>query len=247
MRVNKNIIMACIITGVYDVNRNDTLESNKFSVIKDWANSLINLKLKGVVFHNNFTDETVDKYSNSYLQFIRITYDERYNSNTYRYFVYLNYLQNQPHLSNIFITDITDVEVVNNPFETDYYLQNKTKIFCGDEPKILMNDWMLAHGEHFRGLIPGYADFENKFKEATLLNCGIIGGEVSLMKAFLEKLCNIHKNYNTINHTGYTGDMGAFNYLLRTEYEGKFLHGEPCNTVFKAYQTERTDCWFRHK
>jgi hypothetical protein len=41
--------------------------------------------------------------------------------------------------------------------------------------------------------------------------------------------------------------MGAFNYLIRTQFNDRFLHGFPINTEFKAYQTEREDCWFRHK
>jgi hypothetical protein len=41
--------------------------------------------------------------------------------------------------------------------------------------------------------------------------------------------------------------MGAFNYLVRTQFNHQLLHGAPVNTVFKMYETERNDCWFRHK
>jgi hypothetical protein len=41
--------------------------------------------------------------------------------------------------------------------------------------------------------------------------------------------------------------MGAFNYLARTQFNGHLRHGAPVNTVFKMYETERQDCWFRHK
>jgi len=41
--------------------------------------------------------------------------------------------------------------------------------------------------------------------------------------------------------------MGAFNYLMRTKYNNEVKHGEPINTVFKMYESERTDCWFKHK
>ena len=47
--------------------------------------------------------------------------------------------------------------------------------------------------------------------------------------------------------TAYTGDMGAFNYLARTRFNANLHHGAPVNTVFKSYENERTDCWFRHK
>jgi len=41
--------------------------------------------------------------------------------------------------------------------------------------------------------------------------------------------------------------MGAFNYLVRTQYNSNLIHGKPVNTVFKGFEVERTDCWFRHK
>jgi len=67
------------------------------------------------------------------------------------------------------------------------------------------------------------------------------------MKAFIEKIALIHEQYNDDNKTAFTGDMGAFNYLIHTQFNDKILHGFPINTEFKAYQTERDDCWFRHK
>jgi hypothetical protein len=41
--------------------------------------------------------------------------------------------------------------------------------------------------------------------------------------------------------------MGAFNYLARTKFNDRLRHGFPVNTVFKAYEEARSDCWFRHK
>jgi hypothetical protein len=145
------------------------------------------------------------------------------------------------------LTDISDVVVVQNPFLHSFYLQNKDVIFCGDEPKVLNNEWMQAHSEHLRNKIPSYANYEEQFGNATLLNCGIIGGSISVMHEFIEKIATIHRLYNYDNQSIYTGDMGAFNYLIRTEFEDRFFHGTPINTVFKEYQNLRMDCWFRHK
>jgi hypothetical protein len=52
---------------------------------------------------------------------------------------------------------------------------------------------------------------------------------------------------NRDNKTEYTGDMGVFNYVARTQYNSQLIYGAPVNTVFKNYETERSDCWFRHK
>ena len=63
------------------------------------------------------------------------------------------------------MTDISDVVVVNNPFEHPFFIENPGTIFCGDEPKILENDWMIDHSAHFRQKIADYSNYENiKFR-----------------------------------------------------------------------------------
>lgn len=245
---DSNIIMACHITGVYDVNRNMTLDGDNYELVKNWAESVADLKLCGIIFHNNFKNKTCEKFQNEYVSFVEIDYDTQFNPNVYRYFVYKNFIaQHLQLIQNIFVTDISDVVVLNNPFEEKIFKENPTSIFCGDEPKKLQDEWMQAHSDNLRLKIADYAAYEQNFANETLLNCGIIGGEVSLMYAFIKELCSIHQQFNFDNKTEYTGDMGAFNYLARTKYNNEVKHGAPVNTVFKMYESERTDCWFKHK
>ena len=62
-----------------------------------------------------------------------------------------------------------------------------------------------------------------------------------------KKLSDIHQKANFNYQTAFTGDMGAFNYLARTQFNEHLKHGTPVNTIFKMYENERTDCWFMHK
>jgi hypothetical protein len=244
----KHFVMACHITGVYDVNRNNTLPDDDYSLVKNWAESVAALQLNGIIFHNNFTEKTCAKYQNEYITFIKIAYSAHFNPNVYRYLVYRDFLRSHiQEIESLFITDISDAVVVNNPFIQPLFIDNADALFCGDEPKILDNEWMVAHSEHLRSKIADYAAYEETFANETLLNCGIIGGNIGVMEVFIEKLCLIHEQYNHDNETAYTGDMGAFNYLVRTQFNQKLLHGAPINTAFKGYQEDRNDCWFRHK
>lgn len=244
-----NLIMACLITGVYDVNRNETLVDDNYELVRHWAESITALKLNGIIFHNNFSVETCQEYSNEYISFKRISFNSsQFNPNVYRYFVYRDFLdvyENQ--VENIFITDISDVVVIKNPFEDSFFMENAKSLFCGDEPKTLNNEWMVAHSSHFRNKISDYSDYESNFANEKLLNCGIIGGKTSILYPFLKDLCAIHQRFNFDNQTAYTGDMGAFNYLARTRYNSQLKYGVPVNTLFKGYELERDDCWFRHK
>lgn len=242
------LIMACHITGVYDVNRSQQLPPDTYALVSDWVDSVSRLKIRGVLFHNNLSDATCAARQNEFVRFVRVDYDTRFNPNVYRYFVYRDFLQTQTDVvDSLFVTDVSDVVVVSNPFVAPLFLADSNALFCGDEPAQLRNDWMLAHGTHLRERIADYADFEARFATDTLLNCGIIGGRLTVMQPFLEQLCRLHEQHSHDNKTAYTGDMGAFNYLVRTQFNGQLRHSAPVNTVFKGYQQERTDCWFRHK
>ncbi|MCY7362190.1 MAG: hypothetical protein LH629_09020, partial [Ignavibacteria bacterium] len=139
-------IFATLITGVYDVNRNEILKNNDFGIIQKWYDSVLKLQLNAIVFHNTFSKEIVEKYTNEYIQFIEIKYDKSLNTNIFRYFVYQDYInQNLHKISDLFVTDITDVEVINNPFESNVYIENSDYLFCGDELEILDNEWMRNH------------------------------------------------------------------------------------------------------
>lgn len=243
-----NFIFASLLTGVYDVNRNEILQQNQFGTIQKWYDSIVKLQLSAIVFHNTFSKKIVEKYANEYVQFIAVEYDGKLNPNVLRYFIYRDYIrQHSQHINNLFVTDITDVEVINNPFENKTFIENPDSLFCGDEPKLLDNEWMQAHNDHLRNSMPGFTLYEELNKNKTLLNCGVIGANISVMELLLAEMIAIHDAYSFTNKTAYTLDMGVFNYIARTAFADKIIHGEPVNTIFKKYEIERTDCWFRHK
>ena len=245
---DSNVIIACQITGVYNVNRNTILVNDNYELVRDWAESVANQGIQGVIFHNNFSAETCEKFKNEYISFIKVSYNQQFNPNVYRYFVYNAFLkQNVQFFNSIFVTDIADVTLVNNPFIDSYFIENPKAIFCGDEPKTLDNDWMREHSANLRKNISDYVEYESKFGSETLLNCGVIGSKAPIFFDFIKKLCAIHESANSANQTAFTGDMGAFNYLARTQFNSHLRHGTPVNTVFKMYENERQDCWFRHK
>lgn len=242
-----NIILASHISGVYDVNRNEILAKDDFSIVSKWAKSISELNLQGIIFHNNFSDETCYAHQNDAIRFVKIKYDSQYNPNIYRYFLYNEFLKlYSQQFENVFFTDVSDVVVLKNPFVQKLFLDNPMAIFCGDEPEILDNVWMQNHGQHLRSKILDYSSYEEKFKKHILLNCGIIGGNITVMKSFIDDLWSIHNSFNFDNCTKFTGDMGAFNYLVRTQYNVNIIHGNPVNTEFKKYLAD-SSCWFQHK
>ena len=244
----QNLICATILTGIYDVNQNQILPGNSFEIIEKWYHSISKLALSGIVFYNELSQDIIDKYQNKFIRFIKIDYNNELNTNAYRYVVYQNFLnENTQKINNVFFTDITDVEVIKNPFVEPLFLNNQTSIFCGNEPKILNNEWMQDHNTHLRNQIPSFIEFENENANETLLNCGIIGGNLSVVKELINGMVKLHLTHTVTNKTPYTLDMGVFNYVARTQFKHQLIHGEPVNTEFKKFENDRTDCWFRHK
>lgn len=245
---SENIILACHFTGVYDVNRNTTLEDDNYALVQAWAESVQLLNLPGVIFHNSFSEETCREFSNENITFIEVQYNSAFNPNVFRYFIYKDFLLNfSSSIQSVFVTDVSDVVLVKNPFEAFLFQENRDTLFCGDEPKTLDNEWMNDHSTHLRNQITGFVEYEQSFGQSPLLNCGIIGGSTTVMLNFLQSLCAVHKQFNQENKTAFTGDMGAFNYIARTQFNERLIHGAPVNTVFKEYESARMECWFRHK
>lgn len=245
---SSNIICASLFTGVYDVNRNELLPSDDFQIIKNWVDSIQKLGLQGIVFHNNFSEKTISEHENDQLRFFKVDFDTPLSANAFRYLVYYDFLKKYGNqVQNIFVTDIGDVEVVRNPFIDPLFLSNTESLFCGDEEEVLDNPWMKDHCTHLRNQIPGFSDFEEKNKSKTLLNCGVIGGQRDVMLELLAQLVQIHTAHTISNQTPFTLDMGAFNFVARTQFSDRLRHGFPVNTRFKSYESERLDCWFRHK
>jgi hypothetical protein len=247
LQLSNRLILGSHISGVFDVNRSQILSNDDFSIIEKWANSIAKLNLQAIIFHNNFSEETVLKYQSAHLIFIKIVHDIRFNPNVFRYFVYTQFLKKYcDSIDSLFVTDVSDVLVLKNPFIQPLFTDNSDFISCGDEPTNLDNEWMQLHGSHLRSRITDYIEIELANQLQRLLNCGVIGGTIQTIKPLIESIWQIHENYNFDNTTSFTGDMGAFNYILRKNYNNRILHGTPVNTIFKAYFDDGIS-WFQHK
>ncbi len=247
LKLSNRLILGCHISGVYDVNRSQILSDDDFSIIEKWANSIAKLNLQAIIFHNNFSEATVLKYQSAHLLFIKITHDIRFNPNVFRYCVYSQFLEKYcDTIDSLFVSDVSDVLVLKNPFIQTLFTANSDFVFCCDEPTNWDNEWMQLHGSHLRIKIKDYAEVESENKSERLLNCGVIGGTIQAIKPLIESIWKIHENYNSDNTISFTGDMGAFNYIMRKNYKNRILHGTPVNSEFKAYFDDGTN-WFQHK
>jgi hypothetical protein len=246
-QLSNKLVLGCHISGVCDVNRSQMLSDDDFSIIEQWANSISKSNLQAIIFHNNFSEETILKHQSNHLIFVKIVHDVRFNPNVFRYSIYSQFLKKySDKIESLFVTDVSDVLVLKNPFIQPLFRNNPDFVFCGDEQTIWDNEWMHQHGTHLRSQISDYYEIESEYKSQTLLNCGIIGGTIQMIKPLIESIWQHHEFYNFNNTSSFTGDMGVFNYVLRKKHTNHIMHGFPINTIFKAYIDDGVS-WFQHK
>ena len=89
-------------------------------------------------------------------------------------------------------------------------------LYVGDEPQIVGCEWMLKHHPFIGRFLLFYF---NSVAGAKFYNDGPGCGD---------------------------GDMGLFNYIVRTHFDGRFVHGTQVNTVFKDEKANNV-AWFKHK
>ena len=146
----KNVIMTTYFCNKKDPQRLKKAPCDDFKYIKPWYNSIKKLGLNGIIFHDGLSKKFIRKYETNNIKFVYKKTHKIFSLNDYRYFIYLDYINNHPEIENIFMTDGNDVTVVNNPFK---FINNKN-IYVGTEPNKLEKEKQY---------------FNNKFK---ILNSG---------------------------------------------------------------------------
>jgi len=214
----KDVVIASFFAGVIDSQRNQRWTAD-ISAVDKLKTSVEAHGIEFVLLHNCFDlPNHVDISGSPYFE---------------RWLKQWQYLRDHPEIERVFVTDATDVDMLNNPFthiEPD-------KLYVGDEPlQTLSNNWMLNNHkeQHVR-------KFLLKHPKLQLLNCGVVGGD---RKTVME-LCRSMYLYYFENPTEKT-DMGAFNYIVYSDFLGRIEYGRQVTTLFKRFEPSST-AWFRHK
>jgi hypothetical protein len=119
------------------------------------------------------------------------------------------------------------------------------RLYTGDEPGFVWNPWLLNHHKN-----PRLQQFFRRYAAAPLLNAGLLGGSVDVVIEFCGHMIRVYGEMMTDESHGRYGpgltDMGVFNYVARTFFGSRVVHGKMVNTTFKANE-RNTVSWFKHK
>ena len=218
MPYGKDVVIACYFANVIDPQRN-TKWSPDLKAIDKLKRSVEAHGIEFVLIHNCFDLPNRVTISGT-------PYFERWLKEW-------QYLRDRRDITNVFVVDATDVDMLHNPFPH----MDDNRLYIGDEPsETLNNRWMLS-----RHLEPSVNRYLRDNGSLPLLNCGVVGGNRKLVMDLCREMYLYHFN-NPHDLT----EMGIFNKLLYTKYPDFMEYGRHVTTLFKKYE-RLSNAWFRHK
>lgn len=233
--------MKCVVLSNYlnskkDPQRSHVWKSDDFSCIKEWYNSLVKNRVSGVVFHDNLSDGFVDKYTNEYIRFHKVDGNYLYSTNDYRFFIMREFLLEHPEIEKLFMTDVSDVKMVQFPFDK----MKEGVLYAGhDVAGNLKKNGYLKR----RNMPKYYYELWNGLPHR-VINAGVIGGCVDVVMKLLDEM--VHE-FEVLGRPDHNLNMAVFNYVAYKNFNGKMVVGPPVTSYFKKNQKRRKDVWFIHK
>lgn len=195
--------------------------------VQAWADSLARQQMTGVLF----TDQPRALTPGRYLKIVGVPPIAGSPYQT-RWTLFAHWIRkNRRYLSQVWITDVTDVTLLNRPC-----IPEQPALFCGEDDNPFDCEWMRVMAKDY----PPYARWLRERPKQIMRNAGVLGGDPDRVARFCtEMVVEIDAHKKELPDT----DMPQFN---RVADGYRMIHGHPVTTPFKAYRPV-PDAWWMHK
>jgi hypothetical protein len=229
-------VLTSYFTSCSDPQGKATIKPDEFELLKPWADSIQKHGLTGVIFHDELSDEFINRHENRHLRFVRVPPSPSLSLNDYRFLVWRDWLSVNP-VDAVFFSDLFDVVVNRDPFSIFESL---------GRPLMLSHQGKYIGETHYfiKNFKRVYGDITDDFKGLPELNAGVWGGAYSDVLRFLvivskeleSALCPFNANMPVFNWVAYR----------RIGLENFWSEGEPFHSEFQKYDYG-ADVAFVHK
>lgn len=242
------MVLTSYFTTIKDWQRGKFAKAT-FDKIKKLYQTTVRNGLSVSVIYDNLPADFIERYSSDRFNFIQVDktrFDKRYGVNDVRYFFFEELVRKNTDWKFVFIVDAFDVKSGMNPCPG---IRPNTIYVGGEQDRLKGHPWMKARFSKMGGKY--YSWYTSKVvPKMKILNCGLTGGHRDMMLKLLvrmtevlsDPLLAIRKKTEDINL-----NMAALNYILYTEFEGKYTYGAPMHSVYKRFEAKRKDVWWIHK
>lgn len=229
-------------THVIGRGNDGKVSNNRFEYIQPWYDSINQIDVHGVIFHDDLSDDFCNQYSNDKITFVKVE-ESKWSNLDYRWMCYEKFIKQKDNYENIFMTDCSDVSVVKDPSQL-VRDESEIDLFVGKDSIKLSQFGYLNFHDRF-----GLEDkvwFMLNMNRLDLINMGIIGGGRDNVLHFL----SIYNDFRLSLGAPEFGqaDMYCGQYVFRILLQDKsIMIGYPVCSEFKQYQNDREDVYFIHK
>ncbi|KYG77040.1 hypothetical protein EV198_1301 [Roseivirga ehrenbergii] len=203
----QSLIFTTYFSSKEDPQRGGRVAKEAIDYIAPWYNSIVRLKLLGVVLHDGLSEEFINRYSNSYISFVECSLGEM-SLNDERFVLYTMVLRQLPRLEYVLFTDGNDVIFQHDPFS--FMIDNsKYELFVGRNQgaRIRHSKVMMRNVKNFFSLLG--IPYDKGYIHSPSYNAGILGGRLTNVMPFLERLNSFLLRCSKGNN-----NMHCFNYCL---------------------------------
>ena len=243
-----DLILTAYLTSRADPQRRQRVPADSFAYMRPWYRSMTRLGLTGLVVHDGLSPAFVERYTTSRIGFVR-TRPGPWTTNDARFFAYQRLLA-RVRAARVFLTDISDVTIVQDPFagleRLDADLVAGNEIYPREGDQIARHPWLMQRIRETRssGSREVFEFFRARRFAGATVNAGVIGGEVRAVRRLLREFVRVR---TAVGHSERNLNMAIVNYVVHRVFEGRAHLGAPVTSVFKGYERRRRDVWFIHK
>ena len=226
---SEKIILSTYFTSKKDPQRESYTTNDDFNYIKKFYESVIKMDFHAVIFYDTLSEDFLQKYSCENIKFLKVKLGP-YSLNDERYYIYYEFIQTF-NPTTIIVEDVNDVVFLKpDVFE---YIKNNTLSICKDETFIYDNRWI----QNKIKILPFSLDRKKySFWNMPVVNAGVIGGEFTIIKNFLQNLIYLfEKTENDLNNNMVCVNI-VFHDLYWLSYANSFQF--KCSHIFNKNQTK---------
>ncbi|KJE89203.1 hypothetical protein CAOG_00723 [Capsaspora owczarzaki ATCC 30864] len=243
-----DLVLTCYFTSDVDPQRSESTPPNMYFYMARWYESMHELGLRGVIFHDQLSAEFVARYTSDLISFVHVSDLHHRSTNDARFYVYNAYLKQHAEVRRVLMTDISDVYFLRNPFEMMSALQDRRLLVGSDIdmfPTMKSMGWLEPRLAKCFG--EGSGDPGGKVHPVMSLsqvyNAGVIGAHRSLVETLLQRICD--ELDATPPETNC--NMAVINYVIHRWFENHVFTGYPLTSRFMRRQQAPRGVYIVHK
>ena len=236
----KDVVMTTYFTTQKNPQYKVEFMNNNFYFMENWFISIHKLGLHMVLFHDDLSNQFVQKFERNYpaIEFVKVDTFDSYTPNDRRYFLYYDYLLTNKDIRYALMTDLRDIKILNNPFKMmdivgDYvYLGIDNPFHDTSVSSKVVGILDRCYAYYPKGILGLYGN----------MNPGVLGGKRGIILAALNRLTHFIQESSKLNC-----NTAAASYLFHTLYYESVLTGWPLQVGFMTNQPHPPGLCVLHK